>query len=159
MAEKMKTYEFYAVIQKHPKLNAAFIEFPYDVEKEFDTKGQVKVFATFDGYEYRGSLAKMGHPSHRLGLTREIRDTIGKHPGDTVHVVLKKDEELRVVEIPDEFGKLLDVNLEAKAYFEGLSYTHRKEYVRWITEAKKAETREKRLQKAIEMLRENVKHP
>jgi hypothetical protein len=155
----MKIYEFDALIQKHPDLDATFVEFPYDVEKEFGTKGQVKVLVTFDGYEYRGSLAKMGHPCHRLGLTKQVRNAIGKHPGHSVHIVLKKDEEPRVVEIPDDFGKLLDLNPPVRAYFEGLSYTHQKEYVRWITEAKKAETRERRLKKAIEMLRENVKHP
>jgi uncharacterized protein YdeI (YjbR/CyaY-like superfamily) len=76
-----------------------------------------------------------------------------------VHVTLKKDEAPRIVEIPDDFGKLLDQNPEVKDYFQGLSYTHRKEYVRWITEAKKQETRENRLVKVIEMLREKVKHP
>jgi len=155
----MKVYEFDAVIHKHPDLDAAFIEFPYDVEQEFGTRGQVKIVATFDGYEYRGSLAKMGHPVHRLGLTKEVRTAIGKNHGDTVHVILKKDEEPRIVEVPEDFGKRLDLNPDAKVYFEGLSYTHRKEYVRWITEAKKQETREKRLQQAIEMLLEKVKHP
>ena len=155
----MKVYEFDADIQKHTKLNAAFVEFPYDVEKEFGTKGQVKVVATFDGYEYRGSLAKMGYPCHRLGLTREVRNAIGKHPGDNVHVILKKDVEPRMVEVPADFEKLLDQNPEAKICFEGLSYTHRKEYVRWITDAKKRQTRENRLEKAIKMLMEKVKHP
>jgi hypothetical protein len=155
----MKIYEFDAVIQKHPDLDAAFIEFPYDVEQEFGTKGQVKVLVTFDGYEYRGSLAKMGYPVHRLGLTKEVRNAIGKNAGDSVHVTVKKDEAPRIVEIPDDFGNLLNQNPEVEAYFEGLSFTHRKEYVRWIVEAKKQETREKRLQKAIEMLREKIKHP
>ncbi len=155
----MKIYEFDALIQKHPDMDASFIEFPYDVEKEFGTKGQVKVLATFDGYEYRGSLAKMGHPVHRLGLTKEIRNAIRKKPGDTIHVTLKKDEAPRIVEAPDDFSKLLDQNPEVKSYFEGLSYTHRKEYVRWIGDAKKQETRENRLQKSIEMLRKKVKHP
>jgi hypothetical protein len=155
----MKIYEFDAVIQKHPDLDAAFIEFPYDVEKEFGTRGQVKVIATFDGYEYRGSLAKMGHPCHRLGLTKQVRNAIGKNPGDTVHVVLRKDVEPRTVEIPEDLNKLLDRYPEAKAYFDGLSYTHRKEYIQWITSAKKQETRGRRLQKAIEMLLEKVKHP
>jgi hypothetical protein len=106
----MKIYEFDALIQKHPDMDASFIEFPYDVEKEFGTKGQVKVLATFDGYEYRGSLAKMGHPVHRLGLTKEIRNAIRKKPGDTIHVTLKKDEAPRIVEAPDDFSKLLDQN-------------------------------------------------
>ncbi len=155
----MKVYEFDALIHKHSNLDAAFIEFPYDVEKEFGTKGRVKVIVTFDGYEYRGSLAKMGHPVHCLGLTKEVRTAIRKNHGDTVRIILKKDEEPRIVEIPEDFSKQLDQNPNAKAYFEGLSYTHRKEYVRWITEAKKQETRETRLQKAIQMILNQVKHP
>lgn len=155
----MKVYEFDAVIQKHPGLDAAFIEIPFDVETEFGTKGQVKVAASFDGYEYRGSLAKMGLPVHCLGLTKEVRNAIQKNPGDLVHVILKKDEAPRVVEVPVDFGKLLDQHREVKTYFDSLSYTHRKEYVRWITEAKKQETRDNRLQKAIQMLQEKVRHP
>ncbi|HBN08449.1 MAG TPA: hypothetical protein DD435_07310 [Cyanobacteria bacterium UBA8530] len=55
----------------------------------------MKVFATFDGYGYRGSLVTMGHPCHFIGLTKKIRGAIGKQPGNTVHVTLKKDEEPR----------------------------------------------------------------
>lgn len=83
----MKTYRFTVEIKKHPTLNAAYVEFPYDVEEEFGTKGQVKVKVTIDGFEYRGSLAKMGGESHRLGLTQKIRQKINKNPGDTVEVV------------------------------------------------------------------------
>jgi hypothetical protein len=50
----MKTYEFDAEIKKQDSIDAPFVEFPYDVEKEFGVKGQVKVLATFDGCEYRG---------------------------------------------------------------------------------------------------------
>jgi len=155
----MKSFAFDAVIQKHPGLDAAFIEFPYNVEEEFGVKGRVKVVATFDGYEYRGSLVKMGSPCHWLGLTQQVRSAIGKNPGDSVHVVLRKDDVPREVEIPADLGRLLDENPDAKRWFDGLAYTHRKEYVRWITEAKRQETRDKRLFKAIEMMREQVKHP
>ncbi len=155
----MKIYEFDALIQQHSNMNSAFVDFPYDVEQEFGTKGQVKVVATFDGYEYRGSLAKMGQPCYRLVLPKEIRAAIGKNPGDTVHVVLKQDEQPRVVAIPADFGRLLDQHPDLKAYFQGLSYTHQKEYIRWIIEAKKQETRDRRLLKAMEMLREKVRHP
>ncbi len=154
-----KKYEFDTKIIKHEKLDAAFIEFPYDVEKEFGKKGQVKVQATFDGHAYRGSLAKMGYQCHRLGLTKEIRNAIGKKPGDIVHVVIKEDTEPRLVEIPTDFAKLLDENPDAKATFEKLSYTNRKEYARWISDAKKTETRTQRLQKAVRMLLDNIKHP
>ncbi|HNW60520.1 MAG TPA: YdeI/OmpD-associated family protein [bacterium] len=155
----MKKYEFDALIQKNPDLNAAFIEFPFDVEKEFGTKGRVKVVATFDGYEYRGSLVRMGYPCHWLGLTQQVRAAIRKNPGESVHVVLTKDEEPREVTLPEDLARKLNENLEAKLFFNGLSFTHRKEYVRWIVEAKKQETREKRLLKAIDLLRAQVKHP
>ncbi len=155
----MKSYEFDAVIQKHPGLDAAFIEFPFEVEKEFGVNGRVKVVATFDGHEYRGSLVKMGSPCHWLGLTQQVRTAIGKNPGDSVHVVLRKDEEPREVEIPADLGRLLDENPRAKRWFDELSYTNRKEYVRWIEGAKKQETRDQRLLKTIGMLLEQVKHP
>ncbi|MGD2092494.1 MAG: YdeI/OmpD-associated family protein [Candidatus Aminicenantes bacterium] len=155
----MKTYKFKAEIKKHPKVNATYIEFPYSVEEEFGIKGQVKVRVEFDGYEYRGSLAKMGHHCHCVGITQEIRKAIGKEPGDIIQVVLAKDELPRVAEVPEDLAALLNNSLEAKKYFDDLSYTHKKEYVEWVVSAKKAETREKRLKKTIEMLTAKVKHP
>jgi len=155
----MKAYKFKAEIKKHPQVNAAFIEFPYSVEEEFGTKGQVKVRVEFDGYEYRGSLAKMGHHCHCVGITQEIRKAIGKEPGDIIQVVLTKDESPRIVEVPEDLAALLNNNPEAKKYFDDLSYTHKKEYVEWTVSAKKAETRESRLKKTLEMLTSKVKHP
>lgn len=155
----MKTYKFKAEIKKHPDINAAFIEFPYSVEEEFETKGQVKVHVEFDGHPYRGSLAKMGYHCHCLGVTQEMRKAIGKEPGEVIEVVLRKDEAPRVVEIPQDLAELLEKNPQAKELFDKLSYTHRKEYVNWVTEAKKAETRERRLLKTIDMLTNGEKHP
>ncbi len=104
----MKEYEFDAVLIKRKGMDATFIEFPYDVEKEFGKKGRVKVHATFDGVEYRGSLVKMGHHCHILGVTQKIRKKINKNPGDTVHVVLKEDTKPRIVEVPEDFAELLN---------------------------------------------------
>ncbi len=155
----MEVYEFDAEIIKQESIDATFVEFPYDVEKEFGVKGQVKVWATFDGYEYRGSLAKMGHSCHILGITQKIRAAIGKKPGDTVHVILKKDDGPRVVEIPEDLKKLLEENEQAMSFFNTLSYTNQKGYADWITGAKKAETREKRVNEAVNMLLNKVKRP
>lgn len=140
-------------------MDAAYIEFPFDVETEFGTKGQVKIEVTFDGYPYRGSLVKMGHRCHFVGLTKEVRNAIGKKPGDIVHVILKKDEEPRTVAIPQDFQDLLGKNPVAKEFFDSLSYTNRKEYVQWITGAKKDETREKRLRESIQKLADKKKSP
>jgi hypothetical protein len=154
-----KVYEFDGMLKKHENLDAAFIEFPYDVEEEFGTRGQVKVLVRFDGVEYRGSLAKMGHHCHMVGVTQAIRKKIGKQPGDMVHVVLQRDDQPREVDIPAEFKKVLSDNPDIAEFFDTLSYTHRKEYARWIAEAKKDETRQRRLNKAVEMLRNKMKHP
>ncbi|TAH60906.1 MAG: DUF1905 domain-containing protein [Gottschalkiaceae bacterium] len=155
----MKVYEFDAEIIKHDSIDAAYIKFPYDVEKEFGTKGQVKVWVDFDGHQYRGSLAKMGQDCHILGITKAIRNAIGKQAGDMVHIVLKKDDEPRIINVPEDFEEELEKNKEAKSFFDTLSYTNRKEYVLWITSAKKKETRDKRINESINMLLNKVKRP
>ena len=84
-----KLYEFDTIIKKVPDIDGAYIEFPYDVKKEFG-KGRVKVHATFDGVEYDGSLVKMKTSCHILGIKKDIRALIGKQPGDTVKVTIKE---------------------------------------------------------------------
>jgi Bacteriocin-protection, YdeI or OmpD-Associated/Domain of unknown function (DUF1905) len=155
----MKKYKFKAVIES-AKVGSggAGVQFPYDVEKEFGTRGTIPVQATLDGVTYRGSLMNCGMPSHTLGVLKGVREQIGKGPGDTIDVVVWKDEEVRTVDVPAEFEKLLKKE-KLWAGFEKLSYTHRKEYCRWIAEAKKEETRQRRLEKAVEMLHKGVKTP
>jgi hypothetical protein len=153
----MKKYKFTATIEEGSG-GGAHILFPFDTEKEFATKGRVPVKATFDGVAYTGSLIKYGSPQHMLGMLKAIREQIGKGPGDTVEVVLWKDEEERILEVPADLEKLLKREGLA-AMFQKLSYTHRKEYCRWIIEAKKQETRSRRLEKTVAMLRQGVKTP
>jgi Domain of unknown function (DUF1905)/Bacteriocin-protection, YdeI or OmpD-Associated len=155
----MKKYKFKTVIES-AKVGSggACIYFPYDVEKEFGTRGRVPVKATFDGVPYSGSLVKYGAPQHMLGILKSVREQIGKGPGDTIEVVVWKDEEVRTVEIPTAFKTLLKKE-GLLGGFEKLSYTHRKEYCRWIEDAKKEETRQNRMSKAIGMLRKGAKTP
>jgi uncharacterized protein YdeI (YjbR/CyaY-like superfamily) len=93
-----------------------------------------------------------------MGVPKAIREQTGKSPGDTMEVVVWKDEEVRIVEVPAPFEKWMKKE-GLLPVFEKLSYTHRKEYCRWIAEAKKEETRLRRLEKAIEMLKKGVKTP
>ena len=136
----------------------AYVVFPYDTEKEFGTKGKVPVKVTIDGAADSGGLFKMGTPHHILGVPKAIREQIGKGPGDTVKIVLWKDDAPRQVDVPPAFTALMK-KAGVLAFFEGLSFTHRKEYCRWITEAKKEETRTRRLEKAIEMLKKDGRSP
>jgi hypothetical protein len=153
----MKKYKFKAKIEAG-KGGGAFVFFPYDTGKEFGTKGKVPVKATFNGVPYRGSLIKYGNPLSILGVLKAIREQTGKGPGDTIEVVVWKEEEARIVEVPTQFEDLMKKE-GLLPVFKKLSYTHRKEYCRWITEAKKQETRLKRLEKAIEMLKKGVSTP
>ncbi|KAA0125980.1 DUF1905 domain-containing protein [Chryseobacterium sp. SN22] len=150
---KTDSIHFKAVIRQHETMNAAFVEFPFSTEELFNKKGQVKIKAVFDSrVEYRGSLAKMKSEYHILGLTQDIRKQLGKTFGDEVSVSLIEDREERIVEIADDIAVIFNENPEAKSLFDKMSYTHRKEYIRWIQEAKKPETRESRKAKMVTMI-------
>ncbi|MFZ6647222.1 YdeI/OmpD-associated family protein [Undibacterium sp. TJN25] len=129
----------------------AFVTVPFDVEQVFGGK-RVKIKATINGIAYRGTLIRMGGDCHRLLVLKEIREKLGKQPGDEVDIVLQKDLEERTVEVPEDLQALLRANPAAEAYFEQLAYTYRKEYARWIEDAKREATRQQRLLKAIDML-------
>lgn len=155
---KLSPIEFTAIIQQNGAMNAAFVEFPFSTEELFHKKGQVKIKALFDNkIEYRGSLAKMKSDCHILGLTQEVRKQLGKNFGDEVSVSLTEDKEERVVVIADDIAIVFDENPEAKDLFDKMSYTHKKEYIRWIEEAKKPETRENRKVKMIRMILDGKK--
>ncbi|WP_142723467.1 YdeI/OmpD-associated family protein [Chryseobacterium sp. ON_d1] len=149
---------FKAMIQQNGEMNAAFVEFPFSTEELFSKKGQVKIKVVFDEkVEYRGSLTKMKSDCHILGLTQEVRKQLGKTFGDEVSVSLIEDKEERMVEIADDIASVFDENPEAKTLFDKMSYTHKKEYIRWIEEAKKPETRENRKTKMILMILDGKK--
>jgi hypothetical protein len=155
----MKKYSFTATIQPTPiNSGGAFVSFPYDVEKEFGTKGRVPVHASINNIPYTGSLVQCGGPHHMLGILKSIREQLGKNFGDSVRVEVWKDEAVRTVDVPAEFAAVLKKE-KLLPVFEKLSYTHRKEYCRWIAEAKKEETRARRLVKSLEMLRSGIKTP
>jgi hypothetical protein len=153
----MRKYKFKAKIEAGDG-GGAYVLFPYDTEKEFATRAKVPVKATLNGVLYTGSLMKYGHPLHMLGVSKAIREQTGKGPGDTIEVVVWKDEEVRTVQVPAQFEKLIKKE-GLLTVFKRLSYTHRKEYCRWIAEAKRDETRSRRLEKAIEMLKKGVRTP
>lgn len=124
---------------------------PFDVEQAFGSK-RVPVCATIDGEPYRGTLVRMGGDCHMLIVLKEIRQRIGKQPGDEVEVMVQEDREPRVVEVPAELREALRSNPRAQSFFDALSYTHQREYVRWIAEAKREQTRANRITRTVDML-------
>jgi bacteriocin resistance YdeI/OmpD-like protein/uncharacterized protein DUF1905 len=111
------------------------------------------VVATVNGYTWRTTVTRM-RGEFMLGLNREVREGAGAEAGDTVALELELDTAPREVEVPEALAAALAGDPAAKAVFDQLSFTHRKEYARWIEEAKRDETRERRVAQALEMLRE-----
>ena len=134
----------------------AFVKIPFDVEKVFGKK-RVKVKALINGEPYRGTLVRMGEPYHILIVLKEIREKIGRSFGDDVEITLEEDAEPRVIQIPLDFQEALEQTPVAKTAFEKMAYSHQKEYVRSILEAKHEATRQDRIVKAIEVLKKSTK--
>ncbi len=150
-----KPYTFTATIQNAGG-GGAFVEIPFDVEKEFGSK-RPRIKAFIEGVPYRGTLVRMGSECHMLLILKGIREQVGKTFGDEIKIVVEADVEPRVVEIPADLMKEFKKDKTAKANYDKLAYTHQKEYVKWIEESKKKETRQNRIVKTLEMLKQNKK--
>ena len=131
----------------------AFVDVPFDVEKAFGSK-KPKVKAMIEGVPYRGTLVRMGSECHMLVVLKGIREQIGKTFGDEIKVTVEADTEARVIEIPKDLLKEFKKEKDVRDFFDKLAFTHQKEYVKWIEEAKRDETRQARVLKTIEMLKQ-----
>ncbi|WP_251862579.1 YdeI/OmpD-associated family protein [Clostridium sp. Marseille-Q2269] len=152
-----KVYKFKTVIIGTDKVNGAYVKFPYDVKESFGSNGIIKVFTTFDGYKYRGILANMGTSCHIIGITKAIRDKIGKDPGDEIDVTIEKDTKSRLEEIPQILKESLNKEIAACEFFDTLTDSQKNKYIKFITSAKKEETIKTRLEKTLKMLNDKEK--
>jgi hypothetical protein len=152
--------EFDAVVtQSDTTGSTAFVPFPFDLKELFGYGNLIPVRVLFDSTPYRGSLAKMGHADGHavIAFCKAERDKAGKKPGDLVHISVELDTDERTVEIPSDLQTALEATPAAQSTFESLAFTHQREYVRWVNEAKRAETRVARVQKTVAMLLEGKK--
>jgi uncharacterized protein YdeI (YjbR/CyaY-like superfamily) len=97
-----------------------------------------------------------GRDDYFVPIKRELREAAGAAAGDTVEMELELDTKPRIVRLPKDFAAALDD--EARASFDRMSYSHRKEYVDWIKEAKREDTRSRRIAKAVELIRQGKPH-
>jgi bacteriocin resistance YdeI/OmpD-like protein/uncharacterized protein DUF1905 len=111
------------------------------------------VVATVNGYTWRTTVTRM-RGEFLLGLNRAVRQEAGVEAGDTVDVELELDTAPREVQVPEALATALAGDPDARVAFDRLAYTHRKEYARWISQAKRDETRQRRVARALEMLRQ-----
>ena len=151
----MSKRKFTAEILPHDS-GGMYVIIPFDVEKEYGKK-RVKIIAKIETETYQGSLVRMGSPNHILIIRKDIRQKINKTAGDIIMIEVEEDTQPRVVKVPKDLQIELNQNPNEKIFFQKLSYTHQKEYVNWIEDAKRETTRIRRINKTIEMLKAGKK--
>ena len=139
------------LIGRGPKGAWAHMPIPFSVEKVFGAKGRVAVRGTINGVAYRSSIMPRGDGTHSMAVNQTIRAAAGAGVGDRVRVVMEPDTAPRTVAVPAWLKKALKAAAQDKV-FQALSYSHQKELVDWISDAKKLETRARRIEKCITML-------
>jgi hypothetical protein len=137
---------FEAVLE--PFGQAAAITLPFDPKVEWGTIG---------GYPFTTTVARYGGTDY-LAFRRDVREAAGVEVGGKVTIEVELDTSERVVTVPEDLAVAL-ADGAVRAAFDALSYTHQKEYVSWVEEAKREETRKTRVDRAVELLEGGVKTP
>ena len=127
--------------------SAAFT-LPFDT-REVWGKAKAPVKVTINGYTWRSTVGKRGGIQY-IVVNTEARRSAGVKAGDVVTITLDPDSEKREIEIPAPLQKALGVQLTQK--LKALSFTHKKEFIVWYSEAKKEDTRAGRVEKMKQML-------
>jgi hypothetical protein len=151
MAEKQT---FDVVLEKHENMEATGITIPFDVKEVFGAM-KVPVKVQINEAEYRTTIFRMGG-KYMMAVPKVFRDAAGIKAGEKITVTLEKDTEKRTVEVPPDLAAALAKSRLSES-FSKLSYTYQKEAVNSVSEAKREETRARRIEKTIEMLKEKKK--
>ena len=143
---------FRGIIQLSGK-TATGIQVPAEVVEKLGSGKRPPVRVTINGYTYRSTVAPMGG-EFMLPVSAEVRERAGVAAGDEVDVDIELDTERREVTVPPDFMEALDRDEDARRFFDGLSYSNKQRVVLSIEGAKTAETRLRRIDKAMSDLRE-----
>ncbi|MEU3654413.1 YdeI/OmpD-associated family protein [Streptomyces sp. NPDC032161] len=131
-----------------------YVAVPPETAARLGTAARIPVVAEVEGVSFTGSVMTGREQSRYLVVNRSVRDQAGVAEGDTVSVRLRVDTAERRVEAPDDLTEALAGVPAARRTYEGLSYSRQKEYVTWLEAAKRPETRQRRLAKALDLLAE-----
>jgi len=129
-----------------------YLVVPFDTNKEFGTRSQVRVKGTVDGHPFQSTLLPTGGGGHFLVVKSDVRKAIVKEAGETVKVTIEPDSGPRSVQVPRDLLRAIEGDTRASAAFEKMAYSHKKAYVDWVEQAKRRETRDDRIKKALVMI-------
>jgi hypothetical protein len=148
-----KSKRFRVLLEGYKGMDATGITIPFDVQEFFGTRARVPVRGTINGFPYRSSIFPQRDGPHYMVVNKQVRAGAKVKAGETVSFVMERDEEPRTVETPAELARAFRADKSLKAVWEGLSYTNKREHAKAIEEAKRPETRARRVEKALEALR------
>jgi hypothetical protein len=131
-----------------------YVTVPFQASEVFESRARIPVKGTINGVPCRGSLLPHGDGRHYMVVNKSLQKNCGASNGEQVEFTMMFDEEERSVEIPGDLDTALTLAPDTKKIFTELAYSHQKEYVEWISSAKKAETRIARIEKALLMISE-----
>jgi hypothetical protein len=152
--DNMEVYSFEAQLKRPEGIGTwTYFDLPAGVAAGLNARNRVRVKGTINGVSFRNSTLPHGDGSHYVVVKKEIREAAGVTQGDLVRITLEVDLDQRTLTLPDDLRSFLEDDVEMKAAFIKLSYSHQKEYVDWIVGARQAATRQKRIEKISEMLR------
>ena len=151
----MSTHRFETVLEAEG--SGVFFEVPLDVPAVFG-QARAPVRGTINGQPFRSTVATYGG-RYYLPVNRALREAAGVAAGDAVVIELEADDQPRTVDPPPDLAGALAADPQARAAFDGLSYTHQREYAEWVAEAKREATRRRRVTQAVQMLRDGRRNP
>ena len=132
--------------------NNTGIVVPEEVIEQLAAGKRPPVVVSVNGYEYRNTVGVMGG-KHMVSISAAVRKATGLKGGDPIHVTLTIADTPRDVTIPADFAAALAADEQAGAFFGTLSNSMQRYYVDTITAAKSADTRQRRIDKAIALFR------
>lgn len=144
--------EFNTTLRKlEGKMEWTVFFIPFSVEEEYGTKGRFNVKAIIDGHFFSGTLLPSKN-GHYMVYNKEVKSICKKEIGDSIHVILTPDVQKRELTIPEYIQEAIRNNPIANLKFNELPYYIKREEINKIEEAKKEETKKRRLEKLIHKL-------
>ena len=151
MVSAVASTHFDAELERVGKTSAR-LRVPVDLEEIFG-RARPPLKVTVEGHTWRTTPGVYGGVAY-IGLNKDVRAAAGVDAGDRVRVTIDLDTEPRTVAVPPDLRTVLRADPEAEAAFAELSFTHRREYVEWVEEAKRPETRARRIAGTVDGVRQ-----
>jgi hypothetical protein len=141
--------KFWSIVEPPERMRG--LEMPEDVVDALGAGKRPPIRITLSGHTWKSRVAIM-RGRYLIGLSNANRAAAGVTTGDKVEVEVELDTEPRPLVEPEDFARALDGDPAARATWDRLSYSHRREHLLAIEGARRAETRQRRIEKAVETL-------